>query len=543
MTRPAIALLSLLVVGCSDHEHEHGAARNDHADHGDDHADDHAGGHGHGDEDAELPARSVTVWTEKSELFMEYSPLIAGTESRFLAHVTALDGFLPLREGQVTLTIATSASASAPVTAKGATRPGIFIPVFIPSQAGDCTLSVEIKSETLVDRIDAGACRIFADRAAAIAALAGEDDSGGAAISFLKEQQWVIDFATTEVTERELQPGVRVNADIRAVPDREARLTAPTAGRVVLPRPVPVLGTAVTKGQLLASIQPTATASGNYGALVADVDGARAELAAATAQRDRLARLVADDAVPRRRLDDADAAVKVARARLDAATTRLAAYNASARGATAASSGAFRIRAPLAGTLVDVRVTSGETVDAGALLFSLIDLDRVWVTGQLFEADLPGLDGPGSRSAAAWFQVEGRDQVFEIESSTGRLVTVGSVIDPQTRTVPVVFEVDNRARSLRIGQFATLTIATGKPTRALAVPESALISEAGQSVAYVQTEGESFARRIVRTGVRSRGWVEVRGGLAAGEHVVSTGAYDVKLAASAGSTPAHGHSH
>lgn len=521
-----IVLFALaFAVGCG---HSHDEAGN-HDDHGDD--------HGHGAADDELPAEAVTVWTGKSELFMEYAPLVVGTESRFLAHVTVLDGFAALGEGEVTVTLAMKGGPSVAAVAKGPARPGIFIPAITPTQAGECSLVIEIRAAALSDHLDGGACRVFPDRAAAKAALAGAEDGGG--ISFLKEQQWVIEFGTAVVAPRELQSGVRVNAEVRAVPDREARLTAATAGRLVLATPVPMLGAAVKKGQLLASIQPTASASGNYGTLQADVDASDAELAAATTQRDRLQRLVATDAVPKRRLDEAEAAVAVARARLDAARTRLASYRASASGRATASAGAFQVRAPIAGTLVESRATSGEAVNPGDLLFAVIDLDRVWVTGRAFEADLPKLDDAG----AAWFQVEGRDQVFEITAETGRLVTVGSVIDPQTRTVPIVFEVDNTARLLRIGQFATLTVATGEPLTALAVPESALLQEGGQWIAYVQTGGETFERRVVRAGIRSRGWVEVRGGLSAGEHVVTTGAYDLKLAAAAGGAPAHGHAH
>jgi membrane fusion protein, heavy metal efflux system len=532
MPNPFIALLSiLLAVGCGDdHDHDHdGTGGHGGGDHGD---------HDHGGADDGPPAQVVTAWTDASELFMEYDAFVVGHESRFLAHVSILDGFQPVREGSATVTVAMKGGGAERLTVDSPTRPGIFIPVFTPKQAGDCSLVVEIKSPSLVDRIDAGPCTIYPDEATAKAALGGEEDDGGT-ISFLKEQQWVIDFATAEVVSRELQPGVRVNAEILAVPDREARLTAPTDGRIAFATPVPILGATVKKGQLLATIQPTVSASGNHGSLEADVDAATAQLTAATAQRDRLARLVADDAVPRRRLENAEAEVKVARARLDAARTRLQSYNASAQGGTATTSGAFRVRAPIDGTLVDVRVTSGETIQGGALLFTIIDLDRVWVTGRVFEADLPKLDD----TSTAWFQVEGRDDVFEIGGDHGKLVTVGSVIDPRTRTVPVVFEVSNETRVLRIGQFATLTIATGKPITAVAVPETALLQDGGQWVAHVQSEGESFERRIVQTGVKSRGWVEVRGGLSAGERVVTTGAYDVKLAASAGSAPAHGHSH
>lgn len=521
--KAAMLLLFSIAVGCNDHDHDH----------------DEGGGHGHGEggED-ELPAQAVTVWTDESELFMEYDAFVVGSESRFLAHITVLDGFQPVREGAATVTIAMADGTSHQVTASEPARAGIFIPAFTPKQAGECELTVEVRSDALADRIDAGPCRVFADRAAAEAGLPAEQEGGGD-ISFLKEQQWVIDFDTGVVTERELQPGVRVNAEIRPVPEKEARLTAPTDGRIVFPPRVPTLGSGVGKGQLLASIQPTVSAAGNVGTLRADVDAAEAELAAATAQRDRLARLVEDDAVPRRRLEDADAALEVARARLSAARTRLASYKASASGAARATAGAFRVRSPIAGTLVEVRATSGETVKAGELLFSVIDLDRVWVTGRAFEADLAKLDA----ASAAWFRVEGRDEVFEIGEQNGRLVTVGSVVDPATRTVPVVFEVENADKTLRIGQYATLTVATGKPVTALAVPASALLQEGGQWVAFVQTGGESFERRVVRTGIQSRGWVEVKSGLSAGEHVVTTGAYDVRLAASASGAPAHGHSH
>lgn len=519
MTR-AFAIALVAALGCGQGHHD---------DHGGGHHDDHTGD--------ELPAQSVTVWTARSELFAEYPPLVVGTESTFLAHVTVLEGFTPLDAATVTVRVTMADGSVDQARVEAPARPGIFTPAITPGRAGDCTLALEIAGPSLTDRIDAGPCRVFADAASARAAAAEHADTGR--VSFLKEQQWVIDFATVAAAPREVQAGIRVNAEIRAVPDREVRLTASTAGRVALPTPVPIIGSAVTRGQLLASIQPMVAAAGNLGALSADVDAARAELTAATSQRDRLAALVAQDAVPRRRLDDAEAALSVAEARLAAARTRIASYRASASGAARAGAGAFRIRAPIAGTLVAVHATQGETVNAGELLFEVIDLDRVWVTGRVFEADLAALE----RAPAAWFQVEGRDDVFELGAGAGELVTVGSVIDPRTRTAPVVYEVDNSARQLRIGQFATLTIATGKPVTGLAVPESALLQEGAQWIAYVQVEGESFERRLVRPGVRSRGWVHIESGIAAGERVVSTGAYDIKLAASASDAPAHGHSH
>jgi multidrug efflux pump subunit AcrA (membrane-fusion protein) len=77
------------------------------------------------------------------------------------------------------------------------------------------------------------------------------------------------------------------------------------------------------------------------------------------------------------------------------------------------------------------------------------------------------------------------------------------VIDPKTRTVPVIFEIDNADERLHIGNFAKVVIATGAPRAALAIPESAVVDDAGKPVAYVMTEGEAFERRPLRLGVRS----------------------------------------
>ena len=59
----------------------------------------------------------------------------------------------------------------------------------------------------------------------------------------------------------------------------------------------------------------------------------------------------------------------------------------------------------------------------------------------------------------------------------------------------------------------------------------------------MQAEGESFQRRPLTIGVRSLGWAGVREGLAAGERVVTQGAYEIKLTSASGAIPKHGHVH
>jgi hypothetical protein len=70
-----------------------------------------------------------------------------------------------------------------------------------------------------------------------------------------------------------------------------------------------------------------------------------------------------------------------------------------------------------------------------------------------------------------------------------------------------------------------------------------VLDDGGRPVVFVHVEGEAFARRPLRLGVRDRTHVQVLDGLAAGERVVVQGAYDVKLASASGAVPAHGHAH
>ncbi|MBK8427720.1 MAG: hypothetical protein IPL27_17900 [Lewinellaceae bacterium] len=77
----------------------------------------------------------------------------------------------------------------------------------------------------------------------------------------------------------------------------------------------------------------------------------------------------------------------------------------------------------------------------------------------------------------------------------------------------------------------------------MTVPKSALIEEQGIFYVYVQTEGESFQKREVKTGSNDGVNVQILSGLTPGERVVSKGAYQIKLSSMSGTMPAHGHEH
>ena len=511
--RTALLIVLAACGSSADHGHPHGAA-----------------------EPAELPGQSVTIWAERTELFMEYRPILVGQEARFAAHVTEMPTFKAVTAGRATLTLRYADGTSVNGTTDAPTNPGIFRPALTAPKPGPCELVLAIESPQVTETFSAGPCEVFADEATARAKL-GEEAEAPGRISYLKEQQWKTDFATIAVAERDLQDGVRASGEIRPVSGREAQVGAPIAGRVALVEPAPLLGMPVKAGQVLATIAPRLSAGGDRATMVAELATGQAEVAAARAEVTRAERLVADQAAPARALDDARTRLTIAEARATGARGRLAQFDAGAAGGGAGRR--FQLRAPIDGTLVSIDAASGENVDEGRAIFAVIDLDRVWLVARVFEPDVPRTEGARS----AWFTIEGYPQPFTVDQTNATLVTVGRVIDPRTRTVPVIFELDNRDGRLRIGNFAKVVIATGAPRRALAIPESAIVDDAGKPIAYVMIEGEAFERRPLRLGLRGNGWTEVLEGVAAGEHVVTRGAYEIKLQAASGSVPAHGHVH
>jgi multidrug efflux pump subunit AcrA (membrane-fusion protein) len=184
-------------------------------------------------------------------------------------------------------------------------------------------------------------------------------------------------------------------------------------------------------------------------------------------------------------------------------------------------------------------MTPGALAEAGQNLLSVIDMDRVWIEGRLFELDIPKV----RKFERASFTAAALSEPFVLVQPKARLVNIGSVIDPSTRSVPLILEARNDEDRLRIGLYGDLAIATGERIRGLAIPLSAIVDDKGVPVAFVQAAGESFQRRELELGTRSDGYAEVKSGLSAGERIVTRGAYRVHLASLSSALPAHGHSH
>ena len=479
---------------------------------------------------AERPTLAVTNWTELSELFMEYPLLVAGESGRFAIHVTDLDGFTPLTSGEAVVELLGKDGAAAEFRG-GPSRPGIFGVDVTPDAPGIFAMSLRVNSQELRDVHELGSVTVYPAGSPGPADLEEE----GEAISFLKEQQWVLDFGTETVAVRSLQSSLVVPGTVIPRAGGEAVLSAPVSGRIDPSSDVPFPGERVRGQAMLARILPRSDEIKDAAGLRAALIEAEQQHGLAEQERARTARLVESRALPARRLSEAEAAVTTSKARLNAAVQRLNRLDALAQaGAPVRGDDWFVVRAPFDGVVAEVQYTSGASVEEGDFLLRLVDTWKVHVVGAVPESRAAMLRTIG----AADLLLAGRPAV-----PLGRAVAVGDLVDPATRTVEVRYELDNRERRLPVGRGIRLRLFIGAAEALPAVPESAVVQDGGRPVVFVQLGGESFQRREVLLGSREGGYVHTLEGVEPGERVVSRGAYLIRLAAMSTQIPAHGHVH
>ncbi len=478
----------------------------------------------------------VTTWSEKTELFLEYPALQVGRTSQFVIHLTDLSSFEPIRDGRVSVELRRSGGDLELYSVAGPSRPGHFLVDVASSRAGSAEVTVRLESDLVRDSHQLGSGRVWP-----AGQIPGRQEDGNSAaadaeeVTFLKEQQWTLDFATESVILEDLQDSLTVPATVQPASGNRDVVTAPVAGRLVRQVRLPEVGQLVEAGEKVSEVARTWSGAEGRAALQLAVEEADIGVASAERERLRMERLLAAGAVPSRRLEEAISQADLASARLAAAQKKIALYDATLKGEAGGGGIRHEVRSNISGVVTSRPVANGSLVEKGGALLELVGIDEVHVTGAIPEAHALLL----SEVTGAEIEVAGSNRTIP----AGRLAAKGVLVDPETRTLSITYLANNASRQFAIGQSLRLRLLISRSSRSVTVPAAALVDDGGQTAVFVQTGGESFERRAV-TPVRRRGArVPIAEGLAEGERVVSEGAYLLYLASTSTSAPAHGHVH
>ena len=467
-----------------------------------------------------LEPLAYTLYTDNTEMFVEFKPLVVGSTSKFAAHFTVLgENFKPLTDAKITVSLIIGASGIKNAV-DAPSSPGIFRLALEPKTAGTGTLVFDIVTKDYTDKITIENVVVYPDEKTALEKQPESTESGD--ISYLKEQAWKVDFANIAVKKQTFNDVIKTSGQILSAPGDEMIVTAKASGVVIFAGKNAIVGSAVNAGNSLFTITGADMTENN---IDASVNEARNNFLKAKSDYERSKLLVADKIVSEK----------------DHQQVKLQFENAQRAYSTISknySSKGQNILSPMSGFVKDILVTEGQYVAAGTPLATISKNKRLLIQANVSQSYFNRL--PSITSAN--FKTPQSEIVYNTSDLDGKIVSYGKSASANSPFIPVTFEVNNTGQLIS-GSIIEVYLKSSAIPDALILPTSSLIEEQGTFYVYVQTGGESFQKREVKLGASDGLQVQVLSGIQENERVVTKGGYQIKLSSASGALPAHGHEH
>ena len=313
-------------------------------------------------------------------------------------------------------------------------------------------------------------------------------------------------FALVEAIPEQVRSSLQVTGSVAPDVSREIPVLSLANGRVAALHVG--LGDSVRKGELVMEVQSPDVATAFDGYLKAVNDE---HLTTVVLDRDKL--LYDKGAIAKAQLDTAQNGEDDAKADLSAAEQQLKILGVDKNhpGAT------VKVYAPASGVVIAQNVTAagaaGITYAGASGSLTIADLSHVWVICDVFENDLA--------SVRLGQHADLRLNAFPGKVFAGQISDIGAQLDPGLRTAKVRIQVENPGGLLRLGMFATGTIAGSKSVQQIALPAGAVLQLHDRSYVFEPLGDGTFKRVEVKTSVTLAGnLVEVQG-IGAGQKVVA----------------------
>lgn len=360
-------------------------------------------------------------------------------------------------------------------------------------------------------------------------------------LSVEKQKEWNIHTIPAEI--KELRAHIELPGVVTLNKNLTAHISSYVEGKVTEVKAD--LGTRVRKGAALAVIN-----SPEFARAQADFLEARAAYLLSRQEFERAEMLLKEKAIEKREYDRRETAYQQALTRYGALGSALHSYGIDhahieelIEKCKSAESQPYKcevadpflpITTPISGTVVFRDIIIGEHIQPEKNIFTVTDLNRLWVELDAYEKDIPFLVKGGDVSIQA--------SVYETEQFPGRITYISDVIDEKIRTVSVRVEVENQDLKLKPQMYVKGNILSPVATQQLAVPEAAVQSLGEEKIVFIQAESDTFHIRHVKVKDLISGWITIQSGIEPGEIIVHEGAFTLKSELTKG-TFGHAHAH
>lgn len=307
----------------------------------------------------------------------------------------------------------------------------------------------------------------------------------------------------TEVMRYEWQPRLTSVGSVVAVQGTIVRTELPGVVREIAFEP----GSVVQKGDVLVRLDTDIEE--------AQLREAEAEAKWAHITYERALNLIKSRAISQAELDEAQAAMARADARVDSIRATIAKKI---------------VRAPFTGKLGIRSISIGQFLDTGAEVVSLQAIDPVFVDFSVPQQQLGEL--------REGLEVAALLDAYPETAFKGTITAIESHVDPATRNVRVQATVPNRDGLLRPGMFVTVDVMLARSEDVLVIPATAVLhAPYGDSVFVIEKAEDGNAQaeaplvvrqQYVRLGERRGDYVVATEGVEDGQQVVSTGVFKLR---------------
>lgn len=285
------------------------------------------------------------------------------------------------------------------------------------------------------------------------------------------------------------------------------------------------LGDRVRRGQVLAKIedseilQQVAQAEASLAVAKATIRQREADLKVAELNFERSKNLFGRQLLAKQALDDAESRYMASVAQLDLSTAQLAQTDARLQELRINLQNTS-VTSPVDGFVGKRSVDPGAMVSQNSAIASVVDISQLRLIVNVVEKDIRmvTVGDPGVVEVDA----------YPGEKFHGHIARVAPVLDPATRTASMEVQIPNGDNRLKPGMYARVVLTVEERKDTLVVPKIAVVDFESQRGVWVPNEDNRARFVPIQMGIEDVNRIEVRGGLAEGDSIVTTGATAVR---------------
>ena len=483
------------------------------------HSHDH-GGHEHtdGDEHAEENHTiSETYWVNNNEVFVEYTHMLLNEVTPFIISITDTKTGKPVIGADVFVAY-TMGTKGIKNSAKFDSN-NQYVATLKPSQTGQGKLIVSISINGVTNVHSILNVEVFNDVHDIIHDHEAENSQD---IKFSKKDSWKIGLLTHQVQKSEFMSVIRTSGEILPGQTSVAQITSNSAGIVNLSSSNVLEGMSVKSGQLLFTVKGKGMGDDN-----SDVryQSAKIEYENAKANYIRVSELNKEKIVSDKEFEQVKGDFLKAESKFNTFSQNY-------------SGGNQQLIAKVNGTIKRLLVKDGDYVNAGQVVATVITRGDLLLKAYLPQSEFHHLN----EIQDANFRPATCKTIHNILQLNGKIISRGKSVN-EGYSIPLYFSFQTDDDHFVANSFAEVYLLTNSGQEVLSVPVESITEEQGFMFVFVQKSGDTYEKREVVIGKNNGKMVEVISGLSAGERVVSTGAYRVRLASKSSAMPAHAHQH